>query len=115
MQRKLTLLMALVAGLAVACNTSQPADENGDQALVAAPAQAESVAVEEAAPQVAEQAAQPEVADVAEQPTSVPTSVPAALGRPDAPAAVQAGFRSDSAALVGATGRPQFVEFFTYW
>jgi len=36
-------------------------------------------------------------------------------GRPDAPAAEGEDFRSDPPSLVGNTGRPQLVEFFTYW
>lgn len=34
---------------------------------------------------------------------------------PDAPAPPDGDFRSDSAAVVGATGRPQLLEFFTFW
>ncbi len=36
-------------------------------------------------------------------------------GRPDTPAAEGEDFRADPASLVGNTGRPQLVEFFTYW
>lgn len=35
--------------------------------------------------------------------------------RPDAPAGIDDDFRSDAGALVGKTGRPQLVEFFTFW
>lgn len=33
----------------------------------------------------------------------------------DAPIAVNAGFHNDDARVVGNTGRPQFVEFYTEW
>ena len=54
----------------------------------------------------------------APSPTAEDTAAPVAEqipGRPDAPAAEDEDFRSDPATLVGATGRPQLVEFFTYW
>ncbi len=35
--------------------------------------------------------------------------------RPDAPADPNGDYRADSSLHVGATGRPQFVEFFAYW
>ena len=41
-----------------------------------------------------------------------PTLVP---GRPTAPAVVGESFRPDLAMHVGATGKPQLLEFFTYW
>lgn len=68
-------------------------------------------------------AAQPEAAvlptlEVAEavQAPSAALSPPALVpGRPSAPAAVDEYFRPDLAAHVAATGKPQLVEFFTYW
>lgn len=36
-------------------------------------------------------------------------------GRPSAPAAEAAGFRSDPASVVAATGNVQLLEFFTFW
>ena len=35
--------------------------------------------------------------------------------RPDAPAQPDGDYRADSALYVGATGKPQFIEFFAYW
>ncbi len=44
------------------------------------------------------------------EPEQAATPVP---GRPDAPAGAE--FRSDPSSVVAATGRPQLLEFFTYW
>ncbi len=44
---------------------------------------------------------------------AVDTATPA-VGRPTAPAPLDQ-YRADSAADVGATGRPQLIEFFAYW
>ena len=63
------------------------------------------------------------IAPATEVPTAIPTTEVASTevaaaqdipGRPDAPASPDA-YRSDPESLVGATGRPQLVEFFTYW
>ncbi|GAB4414536.1 MAG: hypothetical protein Kow00106_09650 [Anaerolineae bacterium] len=62
----------------------------------------------------------------AEDRAATPTAAPAAdvldtpsssvaLPLPAGPAPVDGDYRADSAALVGATGRPQLLEFFTYW
>ena len=47
----------------------------------------------------------------AAQPTADPGQ---AIALPTAPAPADS-YRADSAALVGATGRPQLIEFFAYW
>jgi hypothetical protein len=55
------------------------------------------------------------VAEAVEAPPSelpTPTLVP---GRPTAPAVVGESFRPDLAIHVAATGKPQLLEFFTYW
>jgi len=57
----------------------------------------------------AEVAVVPVEAPAAELP---PTLVP---GRPTAPAEVGEYFRPDLAMHVAATGKPQLLEFFTYW
>lgn len=54
-----------------------------------------------------------------EQPTNTPNApaIDPAVAEllPDAPASPGSGFRSDSAQVVAATGRPQLLEFFAYW
>lgn len=52
------------------------------------------------------------------EPSSAPTEAPAAAllpGQRSAPLGVDEGFHNDQAALVAATGRPQMIEFFTFW
>ena len=51
-------------------------------------------------------------AEIAAQPAPVVQPIP---GRPSEPAPINADFRSDPATVVGATGNPQLIEFFTYW
>ena len=43
-----------------------------------------------------------------------PNAVAEIAGRPSAPAPPDE-YRADPASLVGATGNPQLIEFFTYW
>ena len=53
-----------------------------------------------------------------DEPTDPPTATEEPMpfpGRPDAPAGVDDDFRSDPASVVAATGRPQLLEFFTFW
>lgn len=59
---------------------------------------------------VAEAASDAAAADTASD--SAPAAIP---GLRDAPAPVDGDFVEDSPALVGATGRPQVVEFYTHW
>jgi hypothetical protein len=51
----------------------------------------------------------------AEAAAATPTTIPTPLGRPEAPAPIEADFRPDNASHVAATGRPQMLEFFAYW
>lgn len=59
----------------------------------------------------------PTVEEMVEAPTTPPTEQPAAAAIPDRPSAPASPdqYRDDPEALVGATGNPQLVEFFTYW
>lgn len=104
--------LAVIALVLAACG----GDNGGGSAVPTVPpthapaAQAQTPTDEASAPPV--DAAVPTV-----PPTDVPTEAVAAPipGRPDAPAGVDEGFRSDPASVVAATGRPQLLEFFTYW
>ena len=107
LDRRLAAALALsVAALTgVGCRTV-PADTplptatlETPQAAIPLPAPAEA-ATEEANAEEATDAGQPETA---------------VLGRPSAPAGINEDFRSDPASVIGATGRPQLLEFFTYW
>ncbi len=68
-------------------------------------------------------AAQPEaavlpslvVAEAGQAPSAELPSPTLVSGRPTAPAVVGESFRPDLAMHVAATGKPQLVEFFTYW
>lgn len=54
-------------------------------------------------------------APAAEVDSAVAQPVSDVPGKRDAPAPVDGDYAADTATLVGATGRPQLVEFFTYW
>lgn len=110
----LLLALALLAGAACAAPPAAPLDE---------PTVAPTEALPEAPPDASTDAPPPEATvaeeagEAGDEPDPAPTEPEQAAtpvpGRPDAPAGAE--FRSDPSSVVAATGRPQLLEFFTYW
>jgi hypothetical protein len=108
------LLIIAACSPAAPTPTAPPAAAGPTETVMLAPTQPLPTATELEAP------TEPMPTDV--PPTLAPTDVPATEvaavqeipGRPDAPASPNE-YRSDPETLVGATGRPQLLEFFTYW
>ncbi len=107
-------LALIVAALTGAGCRAAPADTplptatpGAPQAAAPLPTLAEEATVAEANAEEATNAGRTP-ADAGQSETAIP-------GRPSAPAGINDDFRSDPASVVGATGRPQLLEFFTYW
>ena len=98
--RRRHLTAAAVLGLVIlaACSPAAPTP-------TAPPTEA---ALPTTAPDTAQPTDAPTAITAAETPTEAPPENPAEAAAPDA-------YRADPGALVGATGSPQLVEFFTYW
>ncbi len=103
-QRFWILLVVLLVG-AAACGGTAPTEAPADSPPVAA-----TVAVLPT-PTVEELAAPPPEPTVDEAAAGAAAAIP---GRPSAPASPDE-YRADPGTLVGATGNPQLVEFFTFW
>jgi thiol-disulfide isomerase/thioredoxin len=97
----LTVLLMLAA-------CGDDGNDDGDNAPVP------TVDTADAADMVDDEMANDEMADGASAAESE-DAVSLVAGRPDAPAPLDGDFRNDPATVFAATGRPQFVEFFTYW
>jgi|GEM_PF-1481394 len=110
------LLLGGVLALAVACAPTRP-----EAAVVQAPPEDQIPATEPVEPQpatgqptLAEPTALEPTAEVA-APTEPASQEPALVpGQRTSPAPPDV-FVADLGSLVGVTGRPQLVEFFTYW
>lgn len=109
--------LLLAAALAAGCGS--PADSPPTPTLFVIPTSAPTPSGAAALPAPAQESApasQDEAATT--EPTTVAAEPPAAVllpGQRSAPLGVDQGFHNDPASLVAATGRPQMIEFFTFW
>jgi hypothetical protein len=87
------------------------------EAAVEVPPPAEADEQPAPAPEEPAEQAQPPAEEAEPQPEAEVQPAPAEVvpGRPSAPAPIDSDFRADPASVVGATGNPQLIEFFTYW
>lgn len=109
----LALLVVLVA--VVGCATSTPTDQPAQAQLptpIPTDIPAEPTEANGPPESGVDNPAPTSTVEFTEEPPSEPTPVP---GRPDAPAPIDGDFRPDPVAVVAATGRPQLLEFFTFW